>query len=90
MTTVAATDIDSPTLAYSIVGGADAARFQINVATGALSFVAAPDFEKPSDHVTVAWLLNNAGQLASAQDIGHTPTGTQTPYGLQPFAGLRL
>jgi VCBS repeat-containing protein len=49
VTIVAATDIDSPTLAYSIVGGADAARFQINVATGALSFVAAPDFEKPSD-----------------------------------------
>src|SRR5690242_12166950 len=30
VTTVAATDIDSSTLSYSIVGGADAARFQIN------------------------------------------------------------
>ena len=28
-------------------------------------------------HVTVAWLLDNAGLLASAQDIGHTPIGTQ-------------
>jgi glucose/arabinose dehydrogenase len=50
VTTVAASDPDAgTTLGYTIVGGADAARFQINGATGVLSFVAAPDFETPRD-----------------------------------------
>jgi Ca2+-binding RTX toxin-like protein len=50
VTTVVATDVDpGTTLAYAIVGGADAQRFAIDAATGALSFVAAPDFEAPSD-----------------------------------------
>jgi len=50
VTTVVATDPDSgTTLTYSISGGADAARFQINSATGALSFLSAPNFEQPAD-----------------------------------------
>ena len=50
VTTVTATDIDAfTTLTYSISGGADAARFAINSATGALTFIAAPDFEAPTD-----------------------------------------
>jgi hypothetical protein len=36
-------------LVYSIIGGADSARFAINASTGALSFVAAPNFEAPGD-----------------------------------------
>ncbi len=48
VTTVAATD-DAPSLAYSIVGGSDAAKFDINATTGALKFINAPDFEKPGD-----------------------------------------
>ena len=49
--TVAATDADLPaqTLSYSISGGADAARFTINAATGVLSFASAPDYENPAD-----------------------------------------
>src|SRR5207244_1555057 len=40
VTTVTATDADAgTTLAYSIVGGADAAKFTIDASTGALSFV---------------------------------------------------
>lgn len=35
------------TLGFSIIGGADAALFDINAATGALSFLAAPNFEAP-------------------------------------------
>ncbi|MEK1839364.1 MAG: VCBS domain-containing protein, partial [Pseudomonas sp.] len=44
VTTVAAIDADLPaqTLSYSIVGGADAAKFSIVSGTGALSFVSAP------------------------------------------------
>ncbi|GAA4451173.1 DUF4347 domain-containing protein [Novipirellula rosea] len=51
VTTVVATDADAPaqTLTYSISGGADAAKFTINGSTGVLSFIAAPDFETPTD-----------------------------------------
>ena len=47
VTTVTATSTQA--LVYSIVGGADAAKFAINSATGVLSFIAAPDFENPGD-----------------------------------------
>lgn len=46
---IVAGDPDGTSVTYSIVGGADAARFAINAATGALSFVSAPNFEAPSD-----------------------------------------
>jgi FG-GAP-like repeat/RTX calcium-binding nonapeptide repeat (4 copies) len=50
VTTVAATDPDAgTTLGFSIVGGSDATKFQINPTSGALSFITAPDFEKPAD-----------------------------------------
>ena len=50
VTTVAATDVDAGnTLTYSVSGGSDAAQFQVNAATGALSFITAPDFEAPGD-----------------------------------------
>ncbi|UVK97490.1 VCBS domain-containing protein [Pseudomonas sp. B21-048] len=54
VTTVTATDADLPaqTLSYSIVGGADAAKFSIVSGTGALSFVSAPNFEAPTDSGT--------------------------------------
>jgi serralysin len=50
ITTVTASDPDAGTsLVYSISGGADAAKFLIDAATGALSFIGAPDFEDPAD-----------------------------------------
>ena len=51
VTTVTATDADLPaqTLTYSIAGGADAALFAIDGNTGALTFLAPPDFESPAD-----------------------------------------
>ncbi len=49
VTTVFATDPANQLIDYSIVGGADAARFVINPGSGALSFLAAPDFEAPLD-----------------------------------------
>jgi hypothetical protein len=51
VTTVMATDVDLPAqiLTYSITGGADAARFTINGGTGVLRFLAAPDYESPTD-----------------------------------------
>jgi trimeric autotransporter adhesin len=49
VTTVTSSDVDGGVAVYSIIGGADAARFTINAATGALAFLAAPDFEAPTD-----------------------------------------
>lgn len=49
VTTVSAADPQGGSVTYTIAGGADAARFQINSSTGQLSFVSAPDFELPTD-----------------------------------------
>src|SRR5262249_54311320 len=50
VTTVTADDPDGPLpLTFSLVGGADQARFQIDAMTGALAFISAPDFEHPTD-----------------------------------------
>jgi len=35
---------------WSLAGGTDQGRFSINASTGALSFIAAPDFENPTDN----------------------------------------
>ncbi len=37
------------TVTWSIDGGSDAAKFQINAQTGAITFLSAPDFEAPTD-----------------------------------------
>ncbi|MBL0423054.1 cadherin repeat domain-containing protein, partial [Ramlibacter sp. AW1] len=49
VTTVNATVQGKGTITYSISGGADAALFQIQPSTGVLTFVAAPDYERPTD-----------------------------------------
>lgn len=50
VTSVTATDPDAgQTLSYSLAGGADASKFSIDAATGALVFLTAPDFETPTD-----------------------------------------
>ncbi|MCA9465829.1 MAG: cadherin domain-containing protein, partial [Nitrospira sp.] len=46
---IAATDADEDPVSYSIIGGADAARFTIDATSGALRFTSAPDFENPQD-----------------------------------------
>ncbi len=46
---VAATDAENDTIAFSKSGGADAALFVVDAKTGAISFGAAPDFENPGD-----------------------------------------
>ena len=48
--TLRATDADAGTsFTYSLSGGVDVAKFKINSSTGALTFISAPDFEKPAD-----------------------------------------
>jgi Ca2+-binding RTX toxin-like protein len=80
--TVTATDADSPTLTYSLVAGGDAARFSINPTTGALSFVAAPDFEAPADaganNVYDLTVQASDGTLNTTQAIAVTVTNVVT------------
>ncbi|MGL4542986.1 MAG: cadherin domain-containing protein, partial [Polymorphobacter sp.] len=48
--TVVAADPEAlGSISYALTGGADAALFSIDAATGALAFVAAPNFELPGD-----------------------------------------
>ena len=52
--TVLASDSDSQdnVTGYGISGGVDSAFFELNSSSGALSFVSAPDFERPGDNDT--------------------------------------
>jgi len=79
VTTVASSDPDNNPRAYSIVGGADSARFAINAATGVLSFVAAPDFDTPgdagADNVYEVIVRASDGTLSDTQAISVTVTG---------------
>ena len=79
VTTVTASDADAgSTLTYSIIGGADAAKFTINAATGALAFVAAPDYETPTDaganNVYDVTVQVSDGTLTDSQAIAVTVT----------------
>jgi hypothetical protein len=51
VTVLSATDVDTArsNLVFSITGGADAALFALDAATGRLSFLQAPDYEGPAD-----------------------------------------
>ena len=80
VTTVVTTDADLPAQAinYSISGGADAARFNVNPSTGALAFISAPDFEAPADsnadNVYTVWVRASDGGLADEQTFTVTVT----------------
>ena len=72
VTTVIATDADNlGSLTYSKAGGADEAMFNIDGATGVLSFAVPPDFEAPADADA-----NNVYDIVVQASDG-TFTGTQ-------------
>ncbi|WP_150291411.1 cadherin domain-containing protein [Sphingobium estronivorans] len=84
VTTVTATDPDANTiLAYSIAGGVDAAKFAIDSKTGALSFIAAPNFEQPDDaggdHVYNVIVRASDGTLVADQALAVTITNVNEP-----------
>jgi len=74
VTTVLATDPDNVSLTYSIVNTGDGARFSINATSGVLTFIAAPDFENPTD----ADLNNSYVVTVQASDGSLTDTQTIT------------
>lgn len=90
VTDVIATDADVPadTMSYSIVGGLDADKFQIDPSTGALEFLTPPDFENPTDadanniytvtvQATDPWGGADTQSISvSIQDINDAPQAT--------------
>jgi hypothetical protein len=92
VTTVTATDANHDLLAYSISGGADAARFSVGSTSGVMAFLTAPDFEIPTDadlnnqYIVVVQVSD--GLLVDTQTITVTVTdvaeggGVATPIGL--------
>ena len=102
VTTVVATDADLPaqTLTFSIVGGADAAAFDVDSSTGVLTFISAPDFENPADFgadntydVVVQVSDGNLGM--DTQSIAVTVTNVAdgirvTPISVVPIGGETL
>ena len=53
VTTATATDSDSGDVVSYAMSGADSAQFSLNTSTGALTFTSAPDFEAPTDVLSV-------------------------------------
>ena len=99
VTTITAVDPEGATLTYSIVGGADAGLFTINAATGALSFLAAPDFEAPADadgdNVYDVAVRASDGSLSDVQsllisvgDINEAPVITSNGGGSIVLVGI--
>ena len=76
--TAAATDPDAgTTLTYSI-SGADAALFNINATTGAVTFKSSPNYEAPGDaggnNVYDVKVTASDGTLSSTKDVAITVT----------------
>ncbi|MCF8212216.1 MAG: DUF4347 domain-containing protein, partial [Rhodoferax sp.] len=70
VSTVTATDPDNNSVTFSITGGTDSGKFAINTTTGALTLVAAPNFEAPTDsdnnNIYVVDVTANDGQAGTA------------------------
>ncbi|MBK7664786.1 MAG: tandem-95 repeat protein [Sterolibacteriaceae bacterium] len=75
---VTSLDLDGDAPIYGIAGGADAARFTIDANTGVLGFLAAPDYENPSDfggdNVYDVIVRVSDGTLSDTQAIAVTVT----------------
>ena len=71
-TDVNATDSDGDPLSYSITGGADQAKFDLNSTTGILTFKIPPDFEANAS------AAGNNAYLVNAQVSDGTATANQT------------
>ena len=86
--TVQAHDPEGASLVYAIAGGADAGLFNVDSATGALSFRNAPDYETPADAnhdnvynlnmmVTDGTLVTMKAMTVTVHDVqGESLTGT--------------
>ncbi|MEP3655567.1 MAG: cadherin domain-containing protein [Litorimonas sp.] len=75
--TVDASDVDGDSLTF-VLSGEDAALFAVDAATGAVTFVDAPDFETPGDangdNVYEVTVTVSDGDLSTSQDLVITVT----------------
>ncbi len=96
--TVAATDVDAGTMLHYGLAGDDAARFDIDAVTGAVTFKTAPDFEAPAsldgDNVYDIIVTASDGSLETSQAVAITVAdgldaarGTRGPDSLPGTAG---
>ncbi|MDB5384921.1 MAG: Serralysin [Planctomycetaceae bacterium] len=92
---VTATDQDLPAqaLTYSVAGGADASFFTIDAATGALSFLVAPDFQSPLDDggdniYNVNVNVSDIGGLTAVQSIAVTVEQPPLIFSSSPAFGV--
>lgn len=87
--TAAATDPDGGAVTFSLSGGPDQARFAITGA-GALSFIAAPDFENPQDangdNVYEATIRASDGGATSSLNLRVTVTDVTDAFRLRRVA----
>jgi VCBS repeat-containing protein len=93
VSTLAATDADSPNLTYTITGGSDAALFSLNPNTGALTLNTAPNFEAPV-HPNNQYELTVAasdGTFATSQAVTVSVTNVnEAPVATNSLALLSL
>jgi VCBS repeat-containing protein len=83
--TVTTTDPEGQTVTYSITGGADAASFSIDTNTGALSFVAPPNFEAPTDADANNVYLVQVTATDGTNPVNQTITVTVSNVNEAPF-----
>jgi Bacterial Ig-like domain/Autotransporter beta-domain/Cadherin domain len=72
-------DSEGAGLTYSLTGGADQAKFNINASSGVLTFATAPDFENPTDVGTnniydVQVTVTDSDGLTDVQNLAVTVT----------------
>ncbi|GJL59178.1 MAG: hypothetical protein NPIRA03_20350 [Nitrospirales bacterium] len=83
VTDVNATDAEGNSLTYSIVGGVDAALFTIDPATGALTFITAPEYQTPgdvgADNIYDVIVQASDGTSVDTQAIAVTVTQANVP-----------
>jgi len=89
--TFAATDPDNGTIGWSLSGGADAAKFAIDAVTGALTFLAAPDYELPTDsganRVYDVIVRASDGVTSDTQALAITITNVIEPFAITSHGG---
>jgi gliding motility-associated-like protein len=81
------------TVTWSITGGTDQAKFNLNASTGALSFITAPDYENPADadvnntYIVIITATNSSNKTTSQTltvtliDVDDTPPVITGPNG---------
>jgi uncharacterized membrane protein/transglutaminase-like putative cysteine protease len=92
VTDVDASDPDvSSGLSFSVIGGADAAKFTIDASTGVLGFLSRPNFELPTDaggnNVYEVTVQVSDGALTDTQAIFVTVTNANEPPSITSTGG---